>query len=90
MTSGHQGILSCPVLCVYPSQTWNKTQNPHLPSFQRAYKLLGEVSMQPDRDKMQKQFNNWPKANRMQVNTFKLQFGVEISFRATDGKDLAD
>ena len=40
--------------------------------------------------KMQKHFNNWPKANRMQVNLFKLQFGVEISFRATDVKDLAD
>lgn len=90
MTSGHQGILSYPVLCVYPSQTRNKTQNLCLPSLQRAYKLLGEVNMQPDRGKRQKQFNNWPKANRMKVNTFKLPFGVEISFRATEGRDLAD
>lgn len=38
--------------------------------------LLGEVNVQPDREKTQNRFNNWPKASRMKVNIFKLKLGA--------------
>ena len=45
-------------LCVYYSQIWSKTWNLHSPSFWELNTFIGEVSMKPDRDEMQKQCNN--------------------------------